>query len=100
MTKHSEGKKHRDRVKPDDFVQQTIAGFVGQFSVEALEEKRVVEAARMFEIALARAFSMHQMSPMHLGCFVDIMKKFLPDSEIMKKVSLSETKGSYSILYC
>ena len=54
----------------------------------------------MFEIALARAFSMHQMSPMHLGCFVDIMKKFLPDSEIMKKVSLSETKGSYSILYC
>ena len=99
MTKlhqHSEGKKHRDRVKPDDFVQQPLLVLSDSF----LEEKRVVEAARMFEIALARAFSMHQMSPMHLGCFVDIMKKFLPDSEIMKKVSLSETKGSYSILYC
>ena len=56
------------------------------------------EAAKKLEITLARAFSRHQMSPSHLGCIVDILKQSLTDSEIIKHVSLSETKGSYTIL--
>ena len=97
LHQHSEGKKHRERVKPDDRLQQTLSGFVHQFSAEAKEEIKNTEAVRKFEIAMARAFSRHQMSPVHLGCVVDVLKKYLPDSEILKKVSLCKLKGSYTI---
>ena len=97
LHQHSEGKKHRDKIK-DNQNQSTLSTFVGQFSAEALGQIKAKEAARKLEITLARAFSRHQMSPSHLGCIVDIFKQSATDSEILKHVSLSETKGAYTIL--
>ena len=97
LVQHSEGKKHRDKIKYAG-TQPTLSNFVGQYSAEAKKQIEVKEAAKKLEISLARLFSRHQMSPSHLGCLVDVLKESLSDSEIIKHVSLSETKGSYTIL--
>ena len=94
LIKHAEREKHiksYSEAMKSKTHQPTIQGL---FAKEGDEIKKQVSD---LEIALALIFSRHNIQFKFINCLVDILKKYIPDSEIIKQVKLGETKMSYLV---
>ena len=94
LTKHSESKRHRDQAESDENVKSR------QPTVKDLlinKEESMKKEAQDFEIALATFYASHGIPLTSIKCLVDLMKRFIPESEMLQKVKLGETKAHYLI---
>ena len=60
-----------------------------------METDALKAKAKDLEIAIVTFLSRHGVSPKQSECLMKIMKKFAPDSEIIKKASLGREKAGY-----
>ena len=92
LFKHSESTIHirNKSTFPSKSSQPTINSFVDGMETDALKAK-----AKDLEIAIVTFLSRHGVSPKQAECLMKIMKKFAPDSEIIKKASLGREKARY-----
>ena len=92
LFKHSESTIHISNKStfPSKSSQPTINSFVDGMETDALKAK-----AKDLEIAIVTFLSRHGVSPKQAECLMKIMKKFAPDSEIIKKASLGREKARY-----
>ena len=73
--------------------QKTLSNFI----TEKAEDK-VLKQARDLEIILVSFLSSHGVPPNISDCLTALMKKYIPDSEIVEKMSLGATKARYLTL--
>jgi hypothetical protein len=56
------------------------------------EKEEFVKKVKELEIALSLFLSRHSVAPTVASCMTQILKKYVPDSEIIKKMQLSHEK--------
>ena len=89
---HSESKAHVERMKG------AKPGRIDQF-LEDKEEDCVRVKGKDLEIAIVAFLSRHSVPPGEAECLMKIMKKYAPDSEIIKQVALGREKARYLTIY-
>ncbi|KAK3931061.1 Zinc finger BED domain-containing protein 5 [Frankliniella fusca] len=85
LDKHRNGKKHKDKVK----ALQGIRTLQESFSNDSINHRKAVKTA---EIGLAAFFADHNVALITSDHLVELLKKRLPDSKILKDVKLDRTK--------
>ena len=73
-------------------------GRIDQF-LEDKEEDSVRVKAKDLEIAIVAFLSRHSVPPGEAECLMKIVKKYDPDSEIIKQVALGREKASYLTIF-
>ena len=63
------------------------------------EKDELNKNTKNFEIAFSQCLSRHNISPSAADCVVKIIKKYVTDSEIIKKISLGREKIRYITEY-
>ena len=94
LLNHSESAKHRKHfsgLNNNIQRQQSVTEMLAQNS----DKSEVNEKARELEIAIVQTFSRHGIPPENTECITAMLKKYIPDSEIVKKVKLGRTKAAY-----
>ena len=96
LTQHSEGAKHRkawlDNKSNNNLSQPSLTSFMNSKSSDNVQQK-----ARDLENALCLMISRHGFQHTIVDCLVDILKTYVTDSEIIKKVRLGKDKAGYII---
>ena len=93
LTKHSESQRHRENYQNSSKSHQpSVLDLINK-----REENEVKEKATDFEIALATFYGVHGIPLTSIKCLVDLIKNAVPESEMLRKVKLGETKAHYLI---
>ena len=90
---HSESAKHRKNSSSNN--NNIKDQSVSELLENQIERDQVCEDARNLEIALVQTFSRHDIPPENVECITEVLKKYIFDSEIVKKVKLGRTKAGY-----
>lgn len=94
LLRHSERKSHIDcAVAKNKSSQPTLQSFVNE-----KKDDKILEQARDLEIMLVSFLSRHGIPPTLADCLTGVLKKNIPDSMIVKKMSLGATKARYLTL--
>ena len=97
LFKHSESVVHVHNIDgtiTSKKSQPTIEEFTNGKEKDALKSK-----AKDLEIALVTFLSRHGVSPNQAECLIKILKKYAPDSDIIKNASLGREKARYLTIY-
>ena len=94
LTQHSETARHRKQFlsSNNNASQPSIVDLVHSQKHDETKQK-----ARDLENAICMMLSRHGYQHTMVDCLIEILQKFITDSEIVKKVKLGRTKAGYVI---
>ena len=93
---HARAKKHKDnKPQADSISQPTLQGYFGKDKEENDQKIKVENLA----IYLTGFFARHDIPYEEAGCFTELLKKGIDDSEIVKKLKLGPDKMTYIAKY-
>ena len=96
LTQHSESKKHVKNFKNNPKKQPSIKEVI-EAAVNDEKQLDLKNKTKNFEIGLAQFLSRHNIAPSLSTCLVNILKKYVTDSEIIEKMTLGREKCRYLI---
>ena len=95
LFKHSESAVHVESMNANKKSQpERIDVFMGNKAEESIKFK-----SKDLEIAIVAFLSRHYVPPSEAECLMKILKKFAPDSEIIKNVALGREKARYLTIH-
>ena len=97
LTQHSESEKHRKQFSASSNNNQKQPSL--KDIVNSQKEDDSKSKARDLENAIVLMLSRHSIQFEFVECLVTVLKKYVPDSEIVKNVKLGATKASYLVNY-
>ena len=92
LTQHSESEKHRKNAGGNVNKQVKLTDCFEPKVGDEIQSK-----AQEFEIVLLASLASHGIHTSYVDCLVEILKKYAPDSDIIKKVALHKSKASYVV---
>jgi hypothetical protein len=93
LTNHSETLKHQRSAKIKQSKQPDIEEALSAGRNSEMEE--LVRKTRDLEISLTQFLSRHSIPPRIAECLTEILKKYIPDFEIVQKMKLGREKARY-----
>ena len=94
LLRHSETAKHIKNAKANQQNQPVIASALKGIE-EDKETAELTAKAKDLEIALTLCMSRHNIPPTISDCVTNMLKKYVPDSKIIQKMSLGREKARY-----
>ena len=95
LTQHSESEKHRRQSTATSNNNSKQPSLVDVLNTQKTDE--IKEKARDLENALVMMLSVHGIQHTLVDCLEEILKKYITDSEIIKRMQLGRTKAGYIV---
>ena len=96
LTQHSESAKHiRASTSSTAGSQRSVRDLIMEQEDVGLEEQNIKSQARLLEIQLVACLARHQITLDFVDCLVPILKKYLPESEVVQELKLGREKARY-----
>ena len=93
LTKHSETVKHirnaKLKMKTQPLIKKALT------ASQDIEKEAFDDQVKDLEIILVHFLSRHHIPPANAECLVNLLRKYIPDSEIVQKLQLGREKARY-----
>ena len=95
LVKHSQSKKHIANAKASNDSTKHQATMEQMF--QKTKDDDLAQKVLDFEIVLVMLLARHGVQTWIIDCIIEVLKKYITDSEIVKKMKVKRTKASYLV---